>query len=217
MTKHDLVIIGCGGFGREVLETIHQTKDYHCIGFLDDNKKKGSKCNNVQVLGNIDWLKKRDKHLVPLGVVVTVADPYKRQEIVSKIQHIENIWFPSIIHPSVTIPKSTSIGDGVIIQNNSFISCNVSINDFTHINCLSVIGHDDIIGKYVTLSPGSKVMGNVVLGDRVFFGVNASTTRGIKIGDDAVLGGGSFVLESIPKESCFYGSPAKFKRKNLVK
>lgn len=215
MTKHDVVIIGCGGFGREVLETIKHLKDFTVSGFLDDTKKKGSKCNGVPVLGKIDWLKKRDRYLVPLGVVISIANPYKREEIVSKLKSVKNIWFPTIIHPSVTIPKSTSIGDGVIIQDHCFISCNVSINDFTHINCLSVIGHDDIIGKFVTLSPGSKVMGNVVLGDRVFFGVNASTNRGIKIDDDSILGGGSFALSSIPKESCHYGIPAKLKRKNV--
>ena len=215
MTKHDVVIIGAGGFGREVLETINQLKDFNFIGFLDDNKKKGSKCNGYPVLGKIDWLLKRDRYLSPLGVVISIADPYKRQEIVSKLKTINNLWFPTIVHPSVSIPKSTTIEDGVIIQNNCFISCNVSINEFTHVNCFSIIGHDCIIGKYCTLSPSTKIMGNVAIGDRVFFGVNASTSQGIKIGDDSVIGGASFVLENIPKQSCYYGSPAKLKRKNV--
>jgi len=217
MTKHDVIIIGAGGFGSEVAETVNQLKDYNLIGFLDDGKKILTKCNGYPILGKIDWIVKRDRYLAPLGVIISIADPKKREDIASKLKHIQNLWFPQIIHPSVFIPKSTSIEDGVIIQNNCFISCNVNINKFTQVNCHSVIGHDSIIGKFVTLSPASKVMGNVTLGDRVFFGVNASTTRGIKIGDDSVLGGCSFALESIPKESCYYGNPAKLKRKNVKK
>lgn len=216
MTKHDLVIFGCGGFGREVLETIKQLEDYFVIGFLDDNKRIGSKCNGIKVLGDIDWLKKRDKHLAPLGVVVAVGNPYSREKIVSRIKPIKNIWYPPIIHPGVILPKSTTIGDGTIIQNGCYISCNVTISEFTHVNYLTVGGHDASIGRFVTLSPGSKVMGNVVLGDRVFFGVNASTNRGIKIDDDSVIGGASFALNDVPKQSCYYGVPAKYKRKNVI-
>ena len=216
ISQQDVVIIGAGGFGREVLETIQQTKEFRVLGFLDDNTKL-SKCNGYKIIGKINWLHRRDKYLAPLGVVICIGDPKTRELIVSKIRKIKNIWFPKIIHPSVYVPKSTIIEDGVIIQNNCYISCNVKIKEFAHINCLSIIGHDSIIGHFVTLSPGSKIMGNVILGDRVFFGVNASTTRGIKIDDDSIIGGASFVLDNVPKKSCYYGSPATFKRKNEVK
>ena len=55
-----IVIIGAGGFGKEVLSTILECnkteKQFDVLGFIDDNESlKNSSINNFPVLGNIDW------------------------------------------------------------------------------------------------------------------------------------------------------------------
>jgi sugar O-acyltransferase (sialic acid O-acetyltransferase NeuD family) len=212
-SSQDIVILGAGGFGKEVLETLLLLKEFNVLGFIDENKKPNSFVNRFRVLGGIDWLRKRHtQQLVPIAVAIAVGDPFKRYDLVKRLNTIKNIWFPTIIHPSNYIAKSAKIGDGVIIQQHCNISPNISIGEFTHINCFCIVGHDDIIGDFNTLSPSTNIMGNVKTGDKVFFGVNASIDRGISIEGNTKIGGCAFVMNNVPKNTFYVGIPAKLKR-----
>ena len=49
----------------------------------------------------------------------------------------------------------------------------------------------------------------VEIGSRVFIGVNAVITCGVKIGDDVVIGAGSVVTSDCPSRGVYAGNPAK--------
>ena len=54
----DLVIIGAGGVGREMLSLVEEINlnsfTYNCLGFLDDQKPIGTLVNDKPILGTID-------------------------------------------------------------------------------------------------------------------------------------------------------------------
>ena len=66
----NIVIIGSGGFGREVAWLIsdinRKSKEWNILGFIDDNKKlHGEIINGYRVLGSFDFFKdKKDIYYV---------------------------------------------------------------------------------------------------------------------------------------------------------
>ena len=96
----DIVIIGAGGFGREVawlIEDINKVKsEWNLIGFVDDNPEiYGKKINGYDVVGNVDWL--LDKNL---NVVSAIGDPQHQNIIMEKLKVSENIY-PVWIRPYI--------------------------------------------------------------------------------------------------------------------
>lgn len=47
------------------------------------------------------------------------------------------------------------------------------MGDFVFLNINATVCHDGTIENYVTISPGATLVGNVSVGERTFFGVNA--------------------------------------------
>ena len=47
----DIYIVGSGGLGREVADTIAQLPNYKIKGFIDTSFKPGSVVNGIEVLG----------------------------------------------------------------------------------------------------------------------------------------------------------------------
>ena len=69
-----IVIVGAGGFGREVKMLIDQInfnkKQYEFIGFYDDNIEKGTIINGFKVFGPISELDQIDYNL---EVIISIA------------------------------------------------------------------------------------------------------------------------------------------------
>ncbi len=82
------------------------------------------------------------------------------------------------------------------------------------------------IGNHTLITAGTTVLthyydphahafrtGRVVIGDRVFIGVNTIVCNAVTIGDGAVVGAGSVVTKDIPSGEVWAGNPARFIRK----
>lgn len=85
---------------------------------------------------------------------------------------------------------------------------------FGHIGNI-IIHSKSIIGNNVTVSQGvtigkihtGKKTGTPVLGDRIYVGPNAVVVGNIKIGNDVIIGGNSFVNFDVPDNSVVVGNP----------
>lgn len=110
----DIVIIGAGGFGREVawlIEDINRyNKEWNIKGFVDDNPElEGRLINGYEVIGNIEWLKSQE-----LYVVSAIGDPITKKKILHRLKNSKNNY-PILIHPSAIYSDSVKFGEGSII------------------------------------------------------------------------------------------------------
>ncbi|MBP1718669.1 MAG: sugar O-acyltransferase, sialic acid O-acetyltransferase NeuD family, partial [Deltaproteobacteria bacterium] len=106
------------------------------------------------------------------------------------------------------------IGDGTVICAGNILTTNITLGKQVQINLDCTIGHDVVMEDYVTLAPGVHVSGWVHLGNRVYVGTGAVIINGteeapIRIGDDAIIGAGACVIESVAKGLTVTGVPAK--------
>jgi sugar O-acyltransferase (sialic acid O-acetyltransferase NeuD family) len=204
----DIVIIGAGGFGREVvwlLEEINkENTEWNILGFVDDNKEiHGTEMNGYEVLGDIEWLKSQELH-----VVCAIGDPITKKRTIERLKNSNNS-FPVLIHPSVIYSDRVSFGEGSIICAANIITTDIKIGNHVIINLDCTIGHDAILGDYTTVLPSVNVSGFVVTDESVSVGTGSAIIQGVKIGRNTVVGAGSVVVKDLPDNCTAVGAPAK--------
>lgn len=204
----DIVIIGAGGFGREVawlIEDINKVNnEWNIVGFVDDNKSiQGTEINGYKVVGNIDWLEKQE-----VFVVNAIGDPVIKKKVMDKLDGSKN-KYPVLIHPSVICSDRVSFGEGSIICAGNIITVNVEIGKHVIINLDCTIGHDANIGDYSTVLPSVNVSGFVKAEECVSVGTGSAVIQGVNIGRNTVVGAGAVVVKDLPANCTAVGSPAK--------
>jgi sugar O-acyltransferase (sialic acid O-acetyltransferase NeuD family) len=194
-------IIGAGGFGREVYWSLSMMERIGTVFFVDDKYYDGTD-ENIKPLSQFNPLS--------YEVVVAIADSYARKKIVESLP-INTKYFTHI-HPTAQIHgPDVKIGEGSIICAGSIITTNVEIGKHAHINLITTIGHDCIIGDYFTTAPGVQISGNEIIGDRVYFGTRSCVKQKIKICDDVIIGMNAGVVKNITEPGTYVGTPAKKK------
>lgn len=204
----DIVIIGAGGFGREVamlIEDINKIeKTYNLIGFVDDREDLiGRQINGYAVLGNLEWL--LDKKLY---IAIGIGEPNTKSIIVNKLKDSNN-RYPNLIHPNAIVSEQVSLGKGCIITAGTIITVNIIIKDFVTVNLDTTIGHDVTLHDFVTVLPSVNISGNVEIKESTMIGTGSAIIQGLTIGSNTTVGAGSVVIRNIPDNCVSVGNPAK--------
>lgn len=138
--------------------------------------------------------------------VIAIGSPSDRQRIANRVR--SDVQYTKLIHKTAIADKN-SIGVGCIICPYAVITVNCKIGRHFHANLHSDIGHDCVIGHYVTLAPGARVSGNCNIGDGVYIGSNAVIREGVTIAPWTIIGANSVVLHDITESGTYVGVPAK--------
>jgi len=101
----------------------------------------------------------------------------------------------------VEIGANTSIDHGALTDTE--------IGDYTKINNLCHIAHNNKIGKNVIITAEVNLSGSNVIEDNVWIAPNSSVRGWIHIGKGATVGMGAVVVKDIPSNETWVGCPAK--------
>ena len=208
----NLVIIGTGGFAREIFWQAQMSSGFDSEwtfkGFLDGDVKLSAEeyaklPEDGKILGDIDGYE------IDANDVFTcaVGTPAIRKKLIEKIL-ARGGQFINIINERALIVPASKIGNGVIVGFNSAISDHVEFGDFSVMNAYSGIGHDTKIGKYTCIMSGVDIDGNAQIGDEVFIGSHATILPKANVGNGAYVGAGSIVLKNVKAGVKVFGNPA---------
>jgi sugar O-acyltransferase (sialic acid O-acetyltransferase NeuD family) len=204
-----LIIIGAGGFGREVLAWARQCpehgRDWVAHGFLDDNPTAlDGKSVSVPIIGKVSGhIPNADEVFV-----CAIGAPNLRRSVQEALVGL-GAEFVNIVHPSAIIGENVALGRGVIVCPQVIITVNVTVGDGVAFNLQTIVGHDTVIGNYCQISPHCDILGYAQLGDEVFLGSHAVVLPGVKLGARSVLGAGAVASRDIPEGVTAVGMPAK--------
>jgi sugar O-acyltransferase (sialic acid O-acetyltransferase NeuD family) len=207
-----LLIIGAGGFGREVLAWARDVAaaagaqaPWTIAGFLDANPRALDGLDvGVPIIGDARaYLPAADDRLI-----CAIGDPSIKLRVCRELE-ARGARFATIIHPSALIGPHCTIGAGTIFCPRSVCTCDATIGKHVAVNILASIGHDAVVGDGCTLNGHSDVTGHAELGEGVFLGSHAVVMPGGKVGDYARIGAGSVVLRKAPPQTSVMGVPAK--------
>ena len=206
----ELIIVGAGGFGREVLsyclDCLSINNEWIIKGFIDDNVKALDNYNyKINIIDTIVNYRPTDNDIF----VMAIGLPTEQKLYVANLLLDKGAKFLSMIHPLARIDKNANIGYGCIIAPWAGISCDTMLGNFVTVNAYASIGHDSIIGDGCTISSYASIAGKVVLGKGVTVGLHGCVLPGVKLGDYAVVGSGSVVVKNVKSRKTVIGVPAK--------
>ncbi|MFQ7522817.1 MAG: acetyltransferase [Terrisporobacter sp.] len=207
----DLVIVGTGGVGKEtalIVEDINEiSQEWNLLGFIDDNKELiGKEINGYKVLGDREFLNNFDKEVY---VVIAIADHCIKEELVKYLTN-KNIQYATLIHPSVKINRTISIGKGCIIYQNVIMTVNINIGNHVIISPKCGIGHDSLIEDYVTVLWNVNISGSERIRQGVTLGSGCTIIQGLEIGRGSFVGAGAVVIRDIDKSKTAVGVPTRY-------
>jgi len=209
-----IVVIGSGGFSKQVIELIEQIntacQEYELIGIIDDNKSlHGTNILGYKIIGDTEYINQFSQQEEVYGVIA-IADGEVRKQISQKLK---NINWVNLIHPSVILSKYSEIGYGNIICAGVVINPDFKIGNHSHINIGTTLGHDVSISDYVTIMPGCRISGNVLLKSNSMLGTGSTIIQGLTIECNVILGAGSVVTKNTEQNYLYVGIPAQKKKK----
>ena len=206
----DLIIIGAGGFGREVLSYALEIQEqghneWRIKGFINDIEDALDSFDiEYPILGPI-------KGHIPLENAVyicAIGDSEARLRIGKEFLNRGAI-FTNIIASGVTLRERNTIGVGNIICPGSGTSPDVKIGNFTLINAGVGIGHDSTIEDGVTIGPRTEITGNCKIGECVYIGAGAIITPKRRIGTGAKICAGAVIFTHVKPGKTMLGNPAR--------
>jgi sugar O-acyltransferase (sialic acid O-acetyltransferase NeuD family) len=196
-----LLIVGAGGFGREMHAWAHQHPDcgraWVVAGFLDDNPAALAGFGDFAPVRPLTGHRPAvdEVFLCGLGLVAPLL--------------AAGATFLTFIHPRALVGERVRLGVGVVLCPGAIVSADVELGDFAMVNLQSTVGHDARIGAWSSLSAHCDVTGRVQVADRVFMGSRVSVIPGRKVGARAVLGAGAVVIADVPAGVTVIGNPAR--------
>ena len=209
--ERPLVIVGAGGFGREVLDVVNainqRERVWEVMGFVADDEP------DTDVLARIGcpWLGPVGAFLASPSAdhyVIGVGDPAARRSVAGQFD-TAGLTPALLVHPSATIGADVELGAGSVICSHVSLTTNIRLGHHVHVNLNSTIGHDSRIADFVTINPLVAVSGDVTLQEDVTMGTLSSILQGLHVGAGSFVGAGAVVTKDVAPETTVVGVPAK--------
>lgn len=203
-----ILIVGAGGFGREVLQWARDAWPDHAgliAGFLAADP--GPIHDHDRPLGIIA----DPEHFQPAagdGLLLAIGIPRVRRRVAESLLR-RGATFLSLVHPTALVARTASVGTGAILCPFTIISDAASVGAFTLLNYHASLGHDARSGDFCVLSPYAALGGHASVGDDVFLGMHASIGPGRRVGHRSKVSANSCALVDVPPDAIVYGVPGR--------
>ncbi len=139
--QRNLLILGAGGFGREVLQWAKdcgfEENGWRVAGFIDDNRAALENYPNCRypIIAGVE-----DFRPGPLDYVACAIGLPKVKKKCVELLLRNGAKFVSIVHPSAIIGGDVEIGDGSVICPGVILTRDVRIGDFVTVNLRATLG-----------------------------------------------------------------------------
>lgn len=207
-TLKNLVIVGAGDLGREVLVWAEQAvaagTPWRIKGFLD---------SRPQVLDLYDCgvplLDSPERYRPDSDDVFlcAIGNPAAKREYAA-LMEAKGAVFATLIHPTALVGKRVEIGAGSIICPFTQLSCDIRIGRHVMVGTHSSVAHDTEVGDFSQISGGCQLNGHVNVAEDVFLGSSATLLPKCRVGESAYVGAGSVVLRRVKARTKVFGNPA---------
>lgn len=204
-----LVIVGAGGFAREVAQVVRDInavgeEAWTFLGYVDDAPgSAGTYVGMHPVLGDVAWLLGQ----ADVWAVIAVGNPRTRHLIAGRLA--DHRRWATLVHPRAWHGAGVEIGVGSVICAGACLTTDVSLGEHCHVNLNATVGHDVQAGAWITVNPGANVSGSVTLGDGVEIGTGAALVQGVSVNSWATVGAGAVVTRDVDLGKVVVGVPAR--------
>lgn len=202
-----IVIVGAGGFGRELLAWLHGSPRYLSaatvseIVFVDDRQDASDLPGPIisDVAGYVPHASDQ--------VLCAIGEPGTRDQVVHSLS-ARAARFATFVDDRVILGERVTIGQGAVLCPGVVVTSDVCIGAHALININASLGHDVRVEDFVTVSPGCNLMGGVVVRKHAYIGAGSTVIPGKTVGARSMVGAGSVVVRSVPPDVTAFGNPS---------
>ena len=203
-----IIIVGAGGFGREVLQWARHAWPEHTgriAGFLsEDPHALDGHAATLPILGS-----PADFELRPGdGLVLAIGIRGVRRQVAERLAAC-GARFLTMIHPTAIVADTAVIGAGTVICPYAVVSDAVRLGRFVLVNYHASLGHDASAGDFAVLSPYATLGGGACVANDVFLGLHATVGPAKRLGAGSVVSSNSVALVDVPEGCLVYGVPGR--------
>ncbi|MBT7790475.1 MAG: hypothetical protein HN757_16515 [Calditrichaeota bacterium] len=208
----DVIILGATSYPElsELISDINAVeKKIRVIGLLDDDiSLHDTSILGVKVLGELKESTSFPENVGFILGVGSMKNRMVRHSILSKLG-IAPERFPNLIHPTVKIFSSSSIGYGIIIHYGSIIFNDVVMNNHALIMAQTLIGARNVVGEGAVIASQVSTTSDVKLGSYSYVGTNSTISEMVEVGPGAAVSIGSVVYRDVRAGAQIFGNPAR--------
>lgn len=215
MSRAGLVLVAASGLAREVAEAVAAGGTHQVVGVLDDDPANwGRRVAGVPVSGPIAPEQLTD----PAAELLLCAGKGRIRRLLA--ERLAKAGpeepgagpaprFARVIHPTVSLASSTSVGAGTVLLAATVTTADVTIGEHVVIMPGCLLTHDTVVEDFATLCGGVNLCGSVVVGAGAYLGAGSVIREGLRVGPGAVVGMAAVVLKDVPAGEVWVGNPAR--------
>jgi len=205
-------LYGASGFGQEIMfwfaRQLERAGDNSRVVYIDDGSDQKI-VDGFEVLSYDAFLAQPETEKF---ATIAIANSLVREKLDMKLQRDGVRQVP--VCGDYSFVRGAKLAEGSILSAYVDVTANVRIGRCFHANNYSYVGHDCVIGNYVTFAPRVSCNGNVNIEDHVYIGTGAILKQGtpdkpLVIGKGAVVGMGAVVTKDVPPGVTVVGNPAR--------
>ena len=205
----NLVIIGAGGFGREMFgaarEAVGYGESFRIKGFLDGNLAALDGFDGYPaIIGSPEEYEigSDDVFVTALGSIES------RRRCVGMVEARGGVFIP-VIHRSASLGPNVMVGAGSFVAHNVVLTADVKVGRHACVFHGTVIGHDTELGDFSHIYSLVSIGGGVRVGEGAAVFPGAKVVPRVAIGAGATVGIGSTVVRDVAPGVTVFGSPAE--------
>jgi sugar O-acyltransferase (sialic acid O-acetyltransferase NeuD family) len=202
-----IILVAAGGLALETAEAA-SAAGWTVRGAVDDDPQRwGALAGGwLPVLGGTDALGQHED----ASVVICAGRGPARAQIAERVEALAGpSRYGTVVHPSVLVPGSCTVGEGSILLAGTVLTANVTIG--RHVVCMPhvTLTHDDEVHDFVTLCAGVTLGGSVRVGTGAYLGMSSAVREGVSVGEGSTLGMGAVLIRDLPDGDTWAGVPAR--------
>lgn len=199
-----ILIVGAGGFGREVLQWTRDAwpeQASKISGFLSADPARPVP---LPIVGDPAIFEPEDGDALLLAIGI----PHTRRLVADSLR-AKGGRFLTLVHPTALVHATAHLGAGSILCPYSIVSDSARLGECVLLNYHSSLAHDASAGDYAVLSPYATLAGGAAIAEEAFLGLHASVGPGKRVGARSKVSANSTALVDVPKDAIVFGVPGR--------
>ena len=189
-----LLLIGCGGHARSLIELIESTGCWNIHGLVGLPHQVGSRVLGYPVIGSdSDLLALRGECSAAVLAIGQLDNSSQRVHLSERLNDL-GFSFPVLISPHAVVSQHAQLGVGTTIGHGVIVNACSVVGSHCIVNSRALIEHDVNIGNYCHISTGALLNGGVNVGSGSFIGSGSMIREGLHLPPSSIISAGKRVM-----------------------